>query len=101
MYVLHTSFHHVQQKPSGHIIYLKKFLFRALNRIEEVSLVLYSVACRKQPSERIMFLKKCLNLCTGISSLEAFSKSVNEYIDLLERQIIIEVNNLMIVSYLV
>ncbi|CAG9532506.1 unnamed protein product [Cercopithifilaria johnstoni] len=62
----------------------------ALNRTEEVALVLYSVACRKQPSERIVYLKKCLNSCTTVPSLEAFSKSVNEYIDLLERQIIIE-----------
>ncbi|VDM92034.1 unnamed protein product, partial [Onchocerca ochengi] len=62
----------------------------ALNRTEEVALVLYSVACRKQPSERIVYLKKCLNSCSAVSSLVAFSKSVNEYIDLLERQIIIE-----------
>ncbi|VDK82958.1 unnamed protein product [Litomosoides sigmodontis] len=62
----------------------------ALNRVEEVALVLYSVACRKQPNERIIYLKKCLNSCSDIPSLEAFSKSVNEYIDLLERQIIIE-----------
>ncbi|VBB31652.1 unnamed protein product, partial [Acanthocheilonema viteae] len=62
----------------------------ALNRIEEVALVLYSVACRKKPSERVVYLKKCLNSCIAFPSLEAFSKSVNEYIDLLERQIIIE-----------
>lgn len=62
----------------------------ALNRTEEVALVLYSVACKKPPNERIVYLKKCLNSCTAIPSLQAFSKSVNEYIDLLERQIIIE-----------
>ncbi|EFO16596.2 hypothetical protein LOAG_11909 [Loa loa] len=62
----------------------------ALNRTEEVALVLYSVACKKQPNERIAHLKKCLNVCTAVPSLEAFSKSVNEYINLLERQIVIE-----------
>lgn len=81
----------LQQKPSK--LPSKKLSFRALNRAEEVALVLYSVACRKQQSERIIYLKKCLNSCSDIPSLEAFSKSVNEYIDLLERQIIIEVRN--------
>uniref|UniRef100_A0A915PVG5 Vps16 C-terminal domain-containing protein n=1 Tax=Setaria digitata TaxID=48799 RepID=A0A915PVG5_9BILA len=61
-----------------------------LNRMDEVALVLYAVACKKETSERIAYLKKCLNACTANPSLEAFSKSVNEYIDLLERQIIIE-----------
>uniref|UniRef100_A0A0R3S7C9 Vps16_C domain-containing protein n=1 Tax=Elaeophora elaphi TaxID=1147741 RepID=A0A0R3S7C9_9BILA len=62
----------------------------ALERREEAALVVYSIACRKQGSERIVYLKKCLNSCSAIPSLKDFSKSVNEYIDLLERQIIIE-----------
>uniref|UniRef100_A0A8R1Y225 Vps16 C-terminal domain-containing protein n=1 Tax=Onchocerca volvulus TaxID=6282 RepID=A0A8R1Y225_ONCVO len=91
----------IKEKPiavNHYIAYLKDMknfdqltsTLLALNRTEEVALVLYSVACRKQPSERIVYLKKCLNSCSAVSSLVAFSKSVNEYIDLLERQIIIE-----------
>lgn len=61
----------------------------ALNRLEEVALAMHAVACRKESAERIIYLKKCLNTCNKMS-LESLSKSVNEHIDLLERQIAIE-----------
>lgn len=66
-------------------------MFRALKRSEEAVMVMYSVACKKQPDERISYLKKCANACGDDASLSAFAKAVNEYIDLLERQIAIEV----------
>lgn len=62
----------------------------ALKRSEEAVMVMYSVACKKQPDERISYLKKCANACADDASLSAFAKAVNEYIDLLERQIAIE-----------
>ncbi|VDN05054.1 unnamed protein product [Thelazia callipaeda] len=91
----------LNQKPSAahhYVAYLKQMksfdqlitTLLALNRMEEALLVMYRVSYMKQPSERISYLKKCLHLGAKDPSLEMFCKSVNEYIDLLERQIVIE-----------
>ncbi|VDN17173.1 unnamed protein product [Gongylonema pulchrum] len=75
-------------------------LFRALERPEEAVMVLYCVACKKPPSERISHLKRCVNACYTDGSLENLSAVLNEYIDLLQRQMVIEVPFQIFLFYL-
>ncbi|VDD91543.1 unnamed protein product [Enterobius vermicularis] len=63
----------------------------ALGRHEEASMVEFSMACRQHtPEQKVQRLKKCLISSFSSASLNSEAKIVNEYIDLLERQIPID-----------
>lgn len=63
----------------------------SLGRNDEAAMVEFSVACQKRSAEqKVQSLKKCLVSGFSEPSLAPQAKLVNEYIDLLERQIPIE-----------
>uniref|UniRef100_A0A0N5AJU2 Vps16_C domain-containing protein n=1 Tax=Syphacia muris TaxID=451379 RepID=A0A0N5AJU2_9BILA len=63
----------------------------ALGRFEDASMVEYSVACRQHtPEQKVYQLKKSLSNSFSNPALADEAKIVNEYIDLLERQIPVE-----------
>lgn len=56
-------------------------------------MVEFSMACRQHtPEQKVQRLKKCLISSFSSASLNSEAKIVNEYIDLLERQIPIDVS---------
>ncbi|KHN76831.1 Spermatogenesis-defective protein 39 [Toxocara canis] len=63
----------------------------ALGRNDEAAMVEYSVACRKRDVEqRVQTLQRCLQSGFSDPTLAPQAKLVNEYIDLLQRQIPID-----------
>lgn len=72
------------------LIYNLFLVFSALGRADEAAMVQFSMASRKPPEERVQNLKKCVEAFNN-PMLSSYSKAVTDCIDLLERQIAIEV----------
>uniref|UniRef100_F1L335 VPS33B-interacting protein n=1 Tax=Ascaris suum TaxID=6253 RepID=F1L335_ASCSU len=63
----------------------------ALGRNDEAAMIEFSVACRKRdPEQRVQCLQRCLQSGFSDPTLTPHAKLVNEYIDLLQRQIPID-----------